>query len=330
MEIVFNQDKITSHLNESLPPPTITLSEEDMVKFLYNSTHNHYRLTVDFFNTNLYKDNIEIRKKRDLEEIRDNLYKLNSQIIQSKSLNKESLTPFLYLLVDHLKENYKFRYYVNTWKVNFKRALDNLKLNLDLCNKLNEYKDDPESGGVVIDSFDNSYLKSQLWNVSTMPTIWACVYVGLVEEGLYMIETLEQLIDKIYKFKPKNCVFPTVLDQNNSGRYVMTLNFAKAQIYLQQKEYKKAEECFELIVQLYNKKGNHSKYKVYWPNGLNRVTEAAIEVYKLNPTEENKNRAIDYYLSSMVTSDIEPTEATRERLLITYMLMTEVLKIKVT
>ena len=61
-----------------------------------------------------------------------------------------------------------------------------------------------------------------------------------------------------------------------------------------------------------------------------KITEAAIEVYKLNPTEENKNRAIDYYLSSMVTSDIEPTEATRERLLITYMLMTEVLKIKVT
>ena len=331
MEVIFDKDKILSHLNKVLTPEILQLPEEDMVKFLYEnySTHNHYKLTVDFFNTDFYKNSINKRGKRSLEEIRNDLYKINSKILESKTLDEETLTPLLYLLVDHLNGNYKFRYYVNIWRVDFERILSNLESTLDLCNQLNQYKDDPESGGIVVSDFNGRYLKSQVWNNVTMPTIWASIYIGLIEEGLYMIETLEELINKIHKFKSKNGVFPTVLDQNNPGRYIMTLYFAKAQIYLQQKGYKKAEECFELITQLYKGKGNHPKYVVRWPNGYNRITEAAIEVYKLNPTEENKNKAIDYYLSSTVIDDIEPTESTRERLLITYMLMTEILKIKV-
>ena len=60
----------------------------------------------------------------------------------------------------------------------------------------------------------------------------------------------------------------------------------------------------------------------------NKCSQAAIEVYKLNPTEENKERCLKYYHMSTNT-DIEPTESVRERGLITYMFMRDVLKINI-
>lgn len=289
--------------------------------------HNHYNLTLNFFNTDFYQDRIKLYpEKIQLEEIRNDLFKINSQILTSQSLEKDILFELLELLVKHFRSSYDFRYGLSAW-YSKDITLKRLEQAIDICNQINKYKDDPETGGIT----------SNIWNQSLMASIWQCVYVGLYEEGFYLIETIENLIDKIweyenqYKKRLKNYVFPNVLDQPTLGRFIMSLNFAKAQFYLYLKQPQKAEECFEKIVQLHHKKGNHPRYKVYWPNGLNRVTEAAIEVYKLNPTEENKNRSIDYYLNSTFDSNpnIEPTEATRERLLITYMLMTKVLKIKV-
>jgi tetratricopeptide (TPR) repeat protein len=318
--VIFDKEKILSRLDPFFNKESYT-TDIEVIKFLneHYSTHNHYKLTVDFLETKFYKNNTNKITKRPLEEIRDNLFQLNSQILNSKTLDKDLLFSILHLLIEHLKDEYQFRYNVNPGGNNLEDTLEKLKLTLDLSNKINKHKNDSETGG----------LKSNSWNSIITPSIWNCVYLGLYQEGFYIIETLENLIDKINKLKPNNPIFKNVLDQPTPGRFIMSLNFAKAQLYLQQKEYKKAEECFENIAQLYREKGNHSKYEVYWANGLNRVTEAAIEVYKLSPTKENKNRAIDYYLSSTFISDIEPTEATRERLLITYMLMTEVLKIKI-
>ena len=319
--IIFDRKKILAKLDPFFNKEFNIVTDIEMVKFLNRnySTHNHYKLTVDFLETEFYKNNINLIQKRSLEEIRNDLYKVNHQILTGKFVDENSLFSILHLLVEHLKDEYQFRYSVNSWYNDLEDTLKKLKSTLNLSNQINKYKNDPETGG----------LKSNVWNSALMTSIWNCVYAGLYEEGFYLIETIENLINKIDKFKPKNSVFKNVLDQPTPGRFIMSLYFAKAQLYLQQKEYKKAEECFETITQLYINKGNHPQYEVYWFNGLNRVTEAAIEVYKLNPTEENKNRAIDYYLSSTYDYDIEPTEATRERLLITYMLMTEVLKIKV-
>jgi tetratricopeptide (TPR) repeat protein len=322
--MVFNKEEILNKVD-----PKLFTANNSIQSVTYSasnfSTHPHYALTIKFFQTEFYQNQFkEIKERRPLEEIRNDLFKLNSNILETQSLKEEILFDILNLLVEHFKDNYEFRYGACPWS-NKDVTLERLESALNVCNEINKYKDDPETGGV----------KSNIWNSALMTSIWNCVYAGLYEEGFYLIETIENLINKlgdyesIHKKRPTNCVFKNVLDQGTLGRFIMSLNFAKAQLYLYLKQPQKAEECFETITQLYNGKGNHPKYKVYWHNGLNRVTEAALEVYKLNPTEENKNRAIDYYLSSTFDSNIEPTEATRERLLITYMLMTEVLKIKV-
>ena len=327
----FSKEKIMSRIN----PALLSLSGVKAVKKIneINITHNHYQLAVEYYETDLWAEHF---KKCNGEspynwiELRDQLFEINNRIISSKhnNINPEDLFKILEILVYHscvrdhspiFTEGNLFRFSANQWNV-LDRTLDYLEKAIELCNEVNLHKDDPETGG-----FDGG----KAWNKELMHSIWACVYGGLYEEGMYLINTMEHLIFKIHDAPtfPKNRVFETVLDQPTPGRFLKTLRMAKARLYLLEGNKAKAEETFESIVNL-GKFTNNGTYRVYWSNGLNRITEAAIEVYKLNPTEENKERCLKYYHMSTNT-DIEPTESVRERGLITYMLMRDVLKIKI-
>lgn len=322
--MVFDIKEIESRLDPTLP----TLHGVKAIDYISKkyATHNHYKLVVDLSRTSFFKRStkkVTFPKEGyiELEPLRDKLYEYNALL--SKKLTKKTLFQVLDLLVNHLcergpnDEGAFWRYNANHW-VDKERTLEWLEYSLDLCNQINKYKSDPETNGILVNTWNNKFTQA----------LWACVYGGLTEEGLYIIQTVEDLIRKIKDNKPKSCVFKGVLDQPTYGRFMMSLYFAKAQIYLQLNELDKAEAAFEFIARLYRGKYD-SEFEVYWTTGLNRVTEAAIEVYKLNPTEENKQRAIDYYQSTCFTDLLEPTETVRERGLITYMFMKYVLDIEV-
>lgn len=327
----FNKEKIMSRVD----PALLSLSGVKSVKKIneINITHNHYQLAAEYYETDLWAKHFKKcngESPYDWIELRDQLFEVNNRILTSEydNINSEDLFRILEILVHHscvrhhtstFDEGNLFRFSANQWNV-LDRTLDYLEKSIELCNKINLYKDDPETGGVD---------GGKAWNRELMHSIWACVYGGLYEEGIYLIETMEYLIFKIHDASnfPKNRVFKTVLDQPTPGRFLKTLRMAKARLYLVKGNKVKAEETFESIVNL-GKFTNNGIYRVYWSNGLNRITEAAIEVYKLNPTEKNKERCLKYYHMSTNT-DIEPTESVRERGLITYMFMRDVLKINI-
>ena len=283
-------------------------------------SHNHYILTNDFMETEFFKSNYNKIIPRNLLEIRDNIIDLHSKVDKTQPLEVEFLNSLLILLVEHIKGgSYIFRFGVGYWSNDvIARTLNKLEEGIKICNVLNQYKDDPETNNFTIEG----------WNSSILGSLWACLYTGLIDEGMYIVNTLDKFLTKIATYQSNNLVFPEVkLDY--IGRHALSLYMVKAQFHLILNETEKAKETFNYITQFHNQKGNNPYFKVWWITGLNRLTEAAIEVYKLEPTEENKNRAMDYYLDSIKTEWLEHTETVRERLLITYMLMTEVLKIKV-
>ena len=301
-----------------------------------HATHNHYKLSADFVRTDLFKDVLDgvnldslskVDKREVQEQVRDELVKIMVQVekLDPSELTYEVLEPILPLFAKHIIGNkYEvhniFRFNSNPF-LTPDRIFNHIETALTQCNQINEVKNDPENGGLAFNT----------WNREMMGAIWACVYAGLIDEGLYLVETLENLIYRINENEPKNCVFKTVLDQPTLGRFLMTLYMAKARLYLQTGDNKKAEECFEFIASMFRKEGPKRKqYYIYWFTGLNRVLEAAIEVYKLNPTPENKQRCFDYYIQSAeFAPGIEPTETTREKGIITYMFIKHVLGIKI-
>lgn len=331
----FNVKDIKERVDSTLFSHNGLLEMVDWIDENY-ATHNHYKLSADFVRTDLFKNILdnsdsEALSKLDLKEIqqdlRDELVEILTKIelLDSKDLTYEVLKPILPNFAKHIIGNkYEkhniFRFNANPF-LTPDRIFSHMEIAFDQCDQINEVKDDPENGG----------LKFNTWNREMMGSIWACVYAGLIDEGLYLIETLENLIYRITENQPKNCVFKTVLDQPTLGRFLMTLYMAKARLYLQTEDKKKAEECFEFICSLFNTVGpKRYEYRVYWFTGLNRVLEASIEVYKLNPTPENRQRCFDFYIQSIQhPAGIEPTETVREKGIITYMFIKHVLGIEV-
>jgi len=299
------------------------------------STHNHYKLSVDFIRTEFFKEildntNFNNLKELTLREVQNDLKdKLAELLLRIESINPQDLTleflsPILKNFAKHIigneyQEHNVFRFNANPF-LDSNRVFQHMEIAFEQCNQINKFKDDPENGNLNFKS----------WNKEMMGSIWACVYGGLIDEGLYLIETLENLIYRIQKNKPKNCVFKTVLDQPTPGRFLMSLYMAKARLYLQTGDKSKAIECFEFITSMFKSESENKKYYIYWFTGLNRVLEAAIEVYKLNPTKENKKRCFDFYIKSALIDPqgIEPTETVREKGIITYMFVKHVLGIE--
>lgn len=300
------------------------------------ATHNHYKLSADFVRTDLFKEILDKVDPKELsklelrevqEQARDELVEVMLKVenLTHDELTYESLKPILPIFAKHIignkyQESNIFRFNANPF-LTPDRIFSHIEIALTQCNQINEVKDDPENGG----------LKFNTWNREMMGAIWACVYAGLIDEGFYIIQTLEDLIYRINENQPTNCVFKTVLDQPTLGRFLMTLYMAKARLYLQTGDVKGAEECFEFICSMFRKEGpKRKKYYIYWFCGLNRVLETAIEVYKLNPTPQNRERCFEFYIQSAEYSrGIEPTETVREKGIITYMFIKYVLGIKV-
>ena len=331
----FNIKDIKERVDSTLFSHNGLLEMVDWIDENY-ATHNHYKLSADFVRTDLFKgilDNsdLETLGKLDLRKIQENLRDelvgvMNKvELLEPEELTYDLLKPILPNFAKHIignryQESNIFRFNSNPF-LTPDRIFSHMEIALNQCNQINEVKDDPENGGLKFDT----------WNREMMGSIWACVYSGLIDEGLYLIETLENLIYRIDENQPENCVFKTVLDQPTLGRFLMTLYMAKARLYLQTGDKKKTKECFEFICSMFNTTGpKRHEYRIYWFTGLNRVLEASIEIYKLDPTLENKQRCFDFYIqSTQHAAGIEPTETVREKGIITYMFIKYVLGIEV-
>lgn len=311
----------------------------DILPFLkeHSLIHNHYELAWDFTKTDLFK---RVQKTLDPEktcswdearvgpfnEVREEQIKINTSILEKKQIEENDVIQILEGLVKHLcaqnpNEPDIFRFRANCWE-DVTNKLEGLKTSIEVANTINQYKDDPETNG-----FEYKY-----WNSMT-GDIWACVQGNLYDEVFYLTNTLRDLIYKIYKYKPTNCVFKNVLDQETHGRFLMTLWMAEGLIYQHTKDIEKAIECYSNIGNLYNSASYPSTdpkgFSIWWFTGQTRIIEALIQVYKLKPTEELKQRILNYYIDSCYHTGYEPTETVRERGIITYMLARYVLNIKI-
>ena len=297
-------------------------------------THNHYDLSLEIADTTFFKKYSSKLPSKILlweeaqvvyEEIRKELIDVNNIILSNKKLHKPVLIKILKGLVRHMCTLNRdspdhFRFGIDKWRGGqLETQLDKLHTTFEVINTIEKNLDKPDVGG----------FKYKYWN-NMMSDLWACAYTGLYDEVLYLINVLEKLIIKITEGEITNPVFPYVLDQGTNARFLMSLYMLRSKIYTIQGKTDLAVNDYESIIS-FSKFGKtqNKLYKIWWFTGMNRVTEAAIEVYKLDPTPEHKQRCIDLYLHCPEYSLFDNTESTRERGLITYMLMKHVLDIEV-
>ena len=332
--MVFDKENVRNKLDPNLNK----LYGVKLAKYISENyiSHNHYNLGLELAETNFFKTYHS--KLPDgppswenavpiYDKVRKELMQINELILEKKKLTKPILIKILKGLVTHMCALDKtapdyFRFGIDKWRGdNFSSQLDKLEKTFEVINTIDQNLDKPDIGG-----FQYKY-----WN-DTMSDLWACAYAGLYEEALYLIDVLERLIIKINDGSCSNPVFPKVLDQGTNARFLMSLYMLRTKIYKVQNKIDLAIKDYKTIVSFSNLNSQNNadrSYLIWWFTGLNRVTEAAIEIYKLKPTEENKQQCIDLYIHCCNFNSFDNTESTRERGLITYMLMKYVLDIEV-
>lgn len=106
---------------------------------------------------------------------------------------------------------------------------------------------------------------------------------------------------------------------DNRWRVVMSMSWPLAQCYKHIGDFESAKKVYRDIT-TYNVYG-----KLLWYTSTNRVLEAGIELYKLEPTEENKQWCYDTYYQISNLNLQNNQEALDERLMVSYMFYEEVI-----
>lgn len=285
-------------------------------------SHNHNRLLVDFASTKIFKDHLAITEliERNWQESKVEWKILLHQLIDHEKtiyqlpftdLTFSHLLPYFNILSSHLTipgyPNSLFR-----WSP---------------CNGL--LSDLPEKVEYIFDTLNDLittplyqrtkvYSKTKSWNY-ILNGLWGMVNLGLWEEVLYCVNILEQLLLDLRTNlgSPNHILYHSA--QNNPTRFFMSLYMIKGKVLTANNRKKEAITNYQNIVNFRIPDPINPHLTGY--SSLTRVFEASIEVYKLNPTEKNKNQMLYLLLNSITAIPTnEVTEALRERCLIVFML----------
>ena len=168
--------------------------------------------------------------------------------------------------------------------------------------------------GTLNISKDNSHLRDTYHIITAL--LWGFAEVGLGEEILDGIDILLEFEHLCGERKRDDHFWFGVDDPKNSIRRRLSLLMIKSSIL---RSIGKDEEQIIVLKEILNvhfSKLDHRPINYYV--GLNRLTEAALSLYKLQPTKENKNTVLEYYKSIPQTNTYDKHECTRERALVTF------------
>lgn len=235
-----------------------------------------------------------------------------------KDLTPKDLIPYFKILSHHTHYSMGLerisRYGSNPLRVG--NIWDKINQSLKDINLINEYKSDPETGGIELDS----------WN-DIMSSSWACIAAGWDDIAYYLLNSLEELIYKHQSNPPKNPVFRNVLGQPDvHSRFLMSVYKGLGKVGELRGDLDMAKNYYQKIVDFFPE-NKEKKGKVFWYTGKNRVIESNIQLYLLEPTEKRKNEILTQFIETRSdTQSIDAYETVTESCLVAFMVYKHVLK----
>jgi len=295
--------------------------------------HNQNRIILDFIDSNFYKNYRRYEEfhkgfqglgkdERDsfvetvFEKIRLQYVELDEQLaeITPEDIKPSDLEPYLKLLPEHLDAETA-------------RGLNSQKISSIFCrhgcNRL-QYGLDKDTVEYVLKNIDKveKIIAGKIKNFSNLnlnwhkvlATCWILIEGGAGEVSLYIAKVLS-------KIKDIHNIIPDVLTPG-VNRNKISILWIKAFAYLQLENRDKGKLALQDIVDHHSKPGDAS-YLL-----CNRIVEASILLYRLDPSRENLQQAKELLTLPLKYKLWENTETVRERGLIIYDFYQSILKSK--
>jgi hypothetical protein len=161
---------------------------------------------------------------------------------------------------------------------------------------------------ITDDQYKNSFQ-------SHLAALWAIAEASVGKYGMYIIDTLLEYDQMVWEGNLPNDYYE--FDSSKSHpRKRMSILLIKAMILKQMGKINECKDVYREIMS-FHKSINNGKTINYY-GGNTRLTEAALCLYKLEPTEENKQKVLEYYVEVSNPQYIDSYEYPRERGLLTY------------
>jgi hypothetical protein len=299
------------------------------------TAHPHVRAVTHFADTQIFQHlikDIEIENGLPREEIIKKYDVIKERLIEVdkviKDINYEDLTPndilpYIDILAHHIisegfEPNNKIRYLTRfgSHRIHRPEIQQKMLQVLDDMHAVYINQDDPETGG---------YRTTSTWH-DVMTCVWAFIEGGFIEHTKFVLDTLTDLTEKIQSLQPTNRVFELwdlrgKSTSMNYSKHLRSTYSASGPFYGAIGETEKAIKIYKKSIDLFNNIPGYTE--------RTRIVEHAIELYKLDPTEENKLLVKKLFVEYKTNTPHESFETVREAGVIALMLLQDIFGVSI-
>lgn len=313
-----------------LHPKFLTLTgERECIDFFNEHTVSNFlnEVGTDFISLpHIKKYALTLSDPKDVKDKPKLLIKLKNYLIKLDSLiskkdpndlTPKDFLPYLKLLTHHTHYNrgieWISRYGSNPIRNNSLHSW--LEQSIKDINLINHYSDDPETGGLDLNS----------WN-HILSSGWMSIMAGWDDVAFYLFSSLEKLIYKQRKTPPTNIVFKNVLGHPHvHSRFLMSLYKGLGKIAELRGDKDMEMDYYRKIIEFFP--DGEKDLKITWYTGINRVIESNIQLYLLEPTKERKQQILNQFIECRsLNQSIDAYETVTESCLVAFMIYKHVLK----
>lgn len=302
-----------------------------------NSIHNQNRILIDFAKSKVFDENrhydkffikykslkthperVEFQQKL-YTQVRDQYKKLDITLAEKHTdeLNYDLLKPYITFLARHIDAFLAANMYTYT-KYTDIRGRWNFTRMSTRKNVMYEHIERSLEIASILETIykEKGYSDKKLdfeWHLF-IGTSWALIEAGVGEVALYFSKLLQKFL-KIHLSKDQTAL-QNVFKALHKSSYIRcwsTVLWIEVSSLLQLGRSEEAKQTLKKMINIYE---DHPRRGTYVLN--NRIVEACVLLCKLEPTQENKNKAKKLFIANCNRDITDIAETTRERGLIVY------------
>ena len=150
----------------------------------------------------------------------------------------------------------------------------------------------------------------------TLAGVWTLIHNGLAHYALPMMRKIDEEYSQY--FETGNTIYTFLDYEPHWARFGQSSDWASAWIHRQMGNTHLYIEKLNSIINRHPLYSTDERFTVFWHTGVARLLEAAVCLYEVQPTEENKNKLNDIFKYNHRMECQEHTESLREMLMAIY------------
>ena len=279
--------------------------------------HNHVRIEHKFATSEFFKNKIpELRAEYDQffegwdpYNLGNRIYEYNDVIGKEFNALRESQLDLEEYGLDQMKG------YIDLFARHYGASI----LLQDNIYRFPIDRSDDYHKQTVIDAYNYMFYPDQhevCHFQETLAGVWSLIHNGLARYALPMMRRIDEEYEQY--FETGKTIY-TFLDYSpHWARYGQSSDWASAWIHRQMGNNHLYIEKLNSIIGRHPLYSTDDRFTVFWHTGVARLLEAAVCLYEVQPTEENKKKLNDIFKYNHQLECQENTESLREMLMAIY------------